>query len=170
MPSLEAVADLIPDAGIPVALRPQSPEAAALDSRLDKISEWVKSVEKIVEDARRAIAEGRDVPLPALGLSLPEAAAVVASVSQPGSSAGHAEKTLASHLRTASTQVEPATPPKWMTYAEAEQKVRAANEEFEQRASITGEPKPMVVPGPKKKERTSGMSLSGVLWQFADPP
>jgi hypothetical protein len=54
---------------------------------------------------------------------------------------------LPAHLRTSSTQVEPATPPKWMTYAEAEATVAAANG--------------WVEPAPKKaakKERPSGES------------
>ena len=45
-----------------------SNNAASLDSRLDKISEWAKSVERIVEDARKALAEGREPPLPVLKL------------------------------------------------------------------------------------------------------
>lgn len=67
-----------------------------IDTRLDQLSDWVKSVEAIVQEARKALAEGRELPLPTLNLP-----------------ALHTE-----HLRTESTQVEAGTPPKWMTQAE----------------------------------------------------
>jgi hypothetical protein len=133
----------------------KSTEALALDSRLDKISEWVKNVELIVQEARKAIAEGREMPLPLLSLPNPESliAAVKGEVSAeqavqaatlapvPAVSATDAEtdeearrrfgvspdKALPVHLHTSSTQVEPSTPPKWMTYAEAEERIKQAN-------------------------------------------
>ncbi|WVR06634.1 hypothetical protein IAU60_003666 [Kwoniella sp. DSM 27419] len=44
----------------------RSVEALAMDDKLLKMSTWMKSVEHIIEDARKAIAEGRDIPLPVL--------------------------------------------------------------------------------------------------------
>jgi hypothetical protein len=161
--------------------RVRSVEALALDSRLDKISDWVKNVEKIVEDARKALAEGRDPPLPLLAFpagiiaeptstSKEDAApttatpvAVIQNVASPvpeeviGDNDNHhqhqfglsPEKAVPAHLRTSSTQVEPATPPKWMSYAEAEEKVRMANKWIEENAGTRLAP---------KKERPSGES------------
>lgn len=168
----------------------RSVEALALDSRLDKISEWVKNVEFIVQEARKAIAEGREMPLPLLSLPNPEsliaavksglsveqaAAIIVPSQSAPalgpssvsssngmGQDANDTEenenearrrfgvspdKAIPAHLRTSSTQVEPSTPPKWMTLAEAEERIKNANAWVD----VGGEIKRV-----NKKERPSG--------------
>jgi hypothetical protein len=105
----------------------------------------------MVEDARQALAEGREVPLPAVtlpeGLTLPglNVIAPQTGVSHPETAQevqGSSEKSphrrfgltppkgsaVPAHLRTSSTQVEPATPPKWVTEQEAEERVRLANE------------------------------------------
>jgi len=85
----------------------------------------------IVEDARRALAEGREPILPIPGLPV--------EITQNPTSPGHrlslipgkgtqAESAVVAHLRAMSTQAEPATPPKWMTYAEAEETVKQAND------------------------------------------
>lgn len=137
----------------------KSIEALALDNRLDKISEWVKTVESIVDEARKALAEGRELPLPLLTIPTPaDMAGIPGLPSMPSTITGTAQdtnpptprsatatnpaltseernrmfgvsppKAIPEHLRTSSVQVEPATPPKWMTYAEAEEKIRKAN-------------------------------------------
>lgn len=115
--------------------RTKSIEALAMDNRLDKMASWIKNVETIIEDARKAVAEGREPGLPVL--SLP----AELTTADPSTNSNVIQTTVAhrfgvtpdkataipSHLRTSSIQVEPATPPKWMTYAEAEEKIQAAN-------------------------------------------
>lgn len=173
----------------------KSIEALALDNRLDKISEWVKTVESIVDEARRALAEGRELPLPLLTIPTPATMAGLPTV--PGATTSETEKTdtnlptprsrpvsdtvqdqvrmfgvspqtaIPAHLRTSSVQVEPSTPPKWMTYAEAEERVRMANkgwmEEGKSRpvsgmfgVGDVGDVKRVSI----KKERGSGKSFS----------
>jgi transposase-like protein len=64
------------------------------------------------------------------------------------------------HLRTSSTQVEPATPPRYMTFAEAEETVRAANQGLGRVSEESGLQGQAQVYGKKaKKERPTGMSL-----------
>lgn len=41
-------------------------------------------------------------------------------------------------MRTSSTQVEPSTPPKWMTYAEAEERIKRANSWMEEGKRYSG--------------------------------
>jgi hypothetical protein len=77
------------------------------------------------------------------GMSAATAAAVVAEAASAAASPAHVANAsgrqhgvspshaLPAHLRTESTQVEAGTPPKWMTYAEAEERVRLANEMME---------------------------------------
>ena len=129
----------------------------------------VKTVEKIVTDARTALAEGREPPLPVLTLpsdietrltdadlpkrssSLHAAEQGITIVSPPKSNVEpNSLNALPAHLRTSSTQVEPATPPKWLTYEEAEARVKAANEWIERN-------------GPKKikKERSGVFGIFG---------
>ena len=110
----------------------------------------------MVEDARKALAEGREppMPLPFLNMQLPTspgALAVIQPAAEPPVSAEGVEKldALPAHLRTASTQVEPATPPKWMSYEEAEETVKHANQwaAVEERGGIKRA---------QKKERPAG--------------
>jgi hypothetical protein len=100
-----------------------------------------------VQEARKALAEGRELPLPALnlpalqGMSAATAAAVVAEAASAHASPAHAAgiingKTIPAHLRTESTQVEAGTPPKWMTYGEAEERVREADAMMEANGEI----------------------------------
>lgn len=112
--------------------RTKSIEALAMDNRLDKMASWIKNVETIIEDARKAVAEGREPGLPVL--SLP----AELTTADPSTNSNVMQTTVAhrfgvtpdkataipSHLRTSSIQVEPATPPKWMTYAEAEERFK----------------------------------------------
>lgn len=130
--------------------RTKSIEALAMDNRLDKMASWIKNVETIIEDARKAVAEGREPGLPVLSLPTELTAA------DPSTNSNAIQTTVAhrfgvtpdkataipSHLRTSSIQVEPATPPKWMTYAEAEEKIQAANAWLEEQQQ-----------GKRKKER-----------------
>lgn len=130
--------------------RTKSIEALAMDNRLDKMASWIKNVETIIEDARKAVAEGREPGLPIL--SLP----AELTVADPSTNNNVSQVTVVhrfgvtpdkataipSHLRTCSVQVEPATPPKWMTYAEAEERVQAANAWLEEQQQ-----------GRRKKER-----------------
>lgn len=132
------------------ASRTKSLEALAMDNRLDKMASWIKNVETIIEDARKAVAEGREPGLPIL--SLP----AELTVADPSTNNNVSQVTVVhrfgvtpdkataipSHLRTSSVQVEPATPPKWMTYAEAEEKIQAANARLEEQQQ-----------GRRKKER-----------------
>lgn len=66
------------------------------------------------------------------------------------------------HLRTSSTQVEPSTPPKWMTFAEAEEKVKEANRAWSNSQASDDGGVHEVGPHFKKnkKERPTGISLS----------
>lgn len=130
--------------------RTKSIEALAMDNRLDKMASWIKNVETIIEDARKAVAEGREPGLPVLSLPAELTAAdpstnnnisQVTVVHRFGVTPDKAAA-IPSHLRTSSVQVEPATPPKWMTYAEAEEKIQAANAWLEEQQQ-----------GRKKKER-----------------
>ena len=101
----------------------------------------------IVEDARKAIAEGRQSPLPIP--ALPSAIHRESRTVQPVYIANVSEvpaSAIPEHLRGMSTQAQPATPPKWMTYAEAEETVKQANEWIDE-----GGPK-----GKAKKDRSSG--------------
>ncbi|WVQ84397.1 hypothetical protein IAT38_006549 [Cryptococcus sp. DSM 104549] len=126
---------------MPTLSRTKSVEALAMDSRLDKMATWIKDVEHIVEEARRALAEGREPGLPVLTL--------------PTEITGDAQEhrfgvtpdkpgVIPVHLRTSSTQVEPSTPPKWMTYAEAEEKVKAANAWMEEQGRRGKKERPSV--------------------------
>ena len=128
----------------------------------------------MVEDARQALAEGREVPLPAVtlpeGLTLPglKVIAPQTGLSSPGTAQevqGSSEKSphrrfgltppkgsaVPAHLRTSSTQVEPATPPKWMTEQQAEERIRLANEAAAQRPKQGAE-----VDGHDAKEKNHG--------------
>ncbi|KAK4689689.1 hypothetical protein P7C73_g420, partial [Tremellales sp. Uapishka_1] len=123
-------------------------DATAIDSRLDRIAQWVKNVERktrslpacastdstpvIVEQARQALAEGREPPVPLLPLPA-DVSAKISAGTPPTPPPQHRfgvspERAIPPHLRTSSVQVEPATPPKWMTYAEAEERIREANQ------------------------------------------
>ncbi|WWD18784.1 hypothetical protein CI109_103239 [Kwoniella shandongensis] len=119
----------------------KSVEALALDNRLDKMSAWIKNVEYIIEDARRALAEGREPGLPVLTIPTE-----ITGDSQEHRFGVTPDKngSLPAHLRTSSTQVEPSTPPKWMTYAEAEEKVRAANAWMEEQGKRGKKERPTV--------------------------
>ncbi|WVQ73507.1 hypothetical protein IAR50_003079 [Cryptococcus sp. DSM 104548] len=123
---------------MPVLSRTKSIEALTMDSRLDKMSSWIKNVEAIIEDARKAVAEGREPGLPVL--SLPTE--ITGEQEHRFGVTPDKPSAIPAHLRTSSVQVEPSTPPQWMTYTEAEEKVRAAN-------AWMGEQ------GRKKKERPS---------------
>lgn len=75
------------------------------------------------------MAEGREPPLPLL--TLPSELSNHPEVQEIQHQFGLTPKgkdAVPAHLRTSSTQVEPATPPKWMTYAEAEERVKLANQ------------------------------------------
>ncbi|RXK36260.1 CAMK/CAMKL protein kinase [Tremella mesenterica] len=133
-----------PEAASRPLSRAKSIEALALDNRLDKITAFVKNVEFIVDEARKALAEGRELDLPLLSLPQETTTEQVSgknenhgkkgavTFGQPHQFGVSPEKgAIPAHLRTSSTQVEPATPPKYLTYAEAEAKVRAANEWME---------------------------------------
>ncbi|WVF68723.1 hypothetical protein IAT40_003495 [Kwoniella sp. CBS 6097] len=121
--------------------RTKSVEALALDSRLDKMTTWMKSVEHIIEDARKAIAEGREPPLPIL--TLPSEITGDAQEHRFGVTPDKGSA-IPMHLRTSSTQVEPSTPPKWMTMAEAEEKVKAANKWMEEQGRKGKKERPTV--------------------------
>ncbi|WVO18574.1 hypothetical protein L204_106293 [Cryptococcus depauperatus] len=122
---------------MPALSRTKSIEQLTMDSRLDKMSNWIKSVEAIIEDARRAVSEGREPGLPVLTVPTE-----IAGDSQEHRFGVTPDKSNAipHHLRTNSLQVEPSTPPKWMTYEEAEEQVKVANKWIEEQ-------------GRKKKER-----------------
>lgn len=191
-----------PGAGLP---HRKSIEALAIHERLDQVYDYVKLVESMVDEARKALAEGRELPPGLLNLPAPSS---VAGLPLPAhlSSATHTvgskdldprdgtiepvadvtasalekeedvqvsndknfgvtpDKAIPAHLRTSSTQVEPATPPKWMTYAEAEEKVKQANAWVE--AKSQSQPGSRPVSGAEmkrisgKRERGSGKSYS----------
>nr|XP_019013084.1 CAMK/CAMKL protein kinase [Kwoniella pini CBS 10737]OCF51865.1 CAMK/CAMKL protein kinase [Kwoniella pini CBS 10737] len=129
--------------------RARSVEALQMDDRLDKMSSWIKSVESIIEDARRAIAEGREPPLPLL--SLPKEIQVAAEDQDIQKHFGLTpDKAIPVHLRTSSTQVEPSTPSKWetgvraMDIKEAQEKVLAANEWLEEQSRKSKKARPTV--------------------------
>ncbi|KAL7420476.1 hypothetical protein Q5752_004426 [Cryptotrichosporon argae] len=117
---------------------PQHGSAGGVDSQLDRLAEWVKDVERMIEQARRLNAEGHPVVVPHMPIpadleglcdlpALPGLASADGDATPVQKTFGVSpDKALPAHLRTASTQVEPATPPKWMTYAEAEAHVRQA--------------------------------------------
>jgi len=71
------------------------------------------------------------------------------------------------HLRTSSTQVEPATPPRWMTYAEAEETVKKANE-GPWRNSMSEEVGPVGFGKKVKKERPTGESSVEAVYSADD--
>ncbi|ODN74147.1 hypothetical protein L202_07598 [Cryptococcus amylolentus CBS 6039] len=123
---------------MPILSRTKSIEALTMDSRLDKMSSWIKNVEAIIEDARRAVAEGREPGLPVLSLS----SEITGEQEHRSGVTPDKPNAIPAHLRTSSVQVEPSTPPQWMTYTEAEEKVKAANAWMEEQ-------------GRKKKERPS---------------
>lgn len=112
----------------------------------------------IIGEARKALSEGREPPLPLL--TLPDELADHPEVREIQHQFGLTPKgsnAVPAHLRTSSTQVEPATPPKWMTYAEAEEKVKQANQAWGSDESgpvqgLNGQFKK------NKKERPTGMS------------
>nr|XP_019003885.1 CAMK/CAMKL protein kinase [Kwoniella mangroviensis CBS 8507]OCF67346.1 CAMK/CAMKL protein kinase [Kwoniella mangroviensis CBS 8507] len=129
--------------------RTRSVEALEMDGRLDKMSNWIKSVESIIEDARKAIAEGREPPLPLLTLS--GSLTVSDEVQTAKKTFGLTpDKAIPSHLRTSSTQVEPSTPPKWannggpMDIKEAEEKVKMANKWLEEQGRKGKKDRPTV--------------------------
>ena len=101
-----------------------------------------------MDEARKALSEGREPPLPVLSLPQ-EAQEEITRDSQLFGVNNDEVSAIPAHLRTSSTQAEPATPPKWMTYEEAEEKVKQAN------AWVDGN-------GPRlkvKKERPTGKCL-----------
>ncbi|WVQ65424.1 uncharacterized protein L199_003600 [Kwoniella botswanensis] len=129
--------------------RTRSVEALEMDGRLDKMSNWIKSVENIIEDARKAIAEGREPPLPLLTLT--GAVPVSDEVHTTKKTFGLTpDKAIPSHLRTSSTQVEPSTPPKWATTAgpmdikDAEEKIKMANKWLEEQGRKGKKDRPTV--------------------------
>ena len=111
----------------------------------------------MVEDARKALAEGREPALPSLalpeGLTIPNVSVIspTSNESQSQVVTGEKEETevdeahqkrfgltppktsVPVHLRTSSTQVEPATPPKWMTEQQAEERARLAMQAEEEK-------------------------------------
>lgn len=128
---------------------------------------------EIVEDARKALAEGREPPMPPLSypdfVKQPEQASkttaekpqleVTEHVPDSSASRGLSPEKSASlpvHLRTCSTQVEPATPPKWMTYKQAEERDRAAGEQEYLDRPQSGSVDAVVVRNVPKKERPTG--------------
>ncbi|KAK8858890.1 hypothetical protein IAR55_003121 [Kwoniella newhampshirensis] len=121
--------------------RTKSVEALALDDKLDKMSAWIKNVEHIIDDARKALAEGREPGLPVL--TIPTEITGEAQEHRFGVTPDKAA-VVPAHLRTSSTQVEPATPPKWMTYAEAAEKIRAANAWMEEHGKKGKKERPTV--------------------------
>lgn len=82
-------------------------------------------MERVVDDARKALAEGREPPIP---IDIITKFGTDAAIEHQFGVTPARASALPEHLRTSSVQVEPATPPKWMTYAEAEAKVKEANE------------------------------------------
>ena len=119
----------------------------------------------IIDEARKALSEGREPPLPLL--TLPREMADHPEVREIQHQFGLTPKgpdgssAIPAHLRTSSTQVEPSTPPKWMTFAEAEEKVKEANRAWSNsQASDEGAALGQEVQFKKnKKERPTGMSL-----------
>ncbi|ORX37068.1 hypothetical protein BD324DRAFT_424119 [Kockovaella imperatae] len=152
-------------------LSPAAPDAQALGGRLDQLALWVKDVEKMVEDARKALAEGREPPisLPFLAMPMPTADSHLNPNAAPTTNNAQEHRfgitpdkpdPLPAHLRTCSTQVEPATPPKWMTYEEAEERAKTASGQNDQ---------PMVniaAPGLKRGPKKERPSVSHVLKLF----
>ncbi|WWC88336.1 uncharacterized protein L201_003246 [Kwoniella dendrophila CBS 6074] len=148
----------------------KSIEALEMDGRLDKMSNWIKSVENIIEDARKAISEGRELPpLPILSLPIKELSSSTANEGiEVNKKFGLTpDKAIPSHLRTSSTQVEPSTPPKWATndsssssminntfkatvttetkIKEAEEKVKMANKWLEEQGRKGKKERPTVL-------------------------
>nr|XP_018262002.1 CAMK/CAMKL protein kinase [Kwoniella dejecticola CBS 10117]OBR84160.1 CAMK/CAMKL protein kinase [Kwoniella dejecticola CBS 10117] len=128
--------------------RTKSVEALQMDDRLDKMSSWIKSVESIIEDARKAIAEGREPPLPIL--ALPQELNAKEDQELQKHFGLTPDKAIPSHLRTSSIQVEPSTPSKWATTGqtvdvkEAEAKVLAANKWLEEQGKRNKKERPTV--------------------------
>lgn len=123
----------------------------------------------IIDEARKALAEGREPPLPLL--TLPQEVANHPEVLEIQHQFGltptsKSSSAVPAHLRTSSTQVEPATPPKWMTFAEAEERVKQANKAWsnsqgsEEGVQPHGHGHGQEVQFKKnKKERPTGMSI-----------
>ena len=111
----------------------------------------------MVEDARKALAEGREPPmsLPFLNMQLaisPTVLAATRSITSGNATTVEVTEKLdapPAHMRTSSTQVEPATPPKWISNEEAEETVKQAN-------AWAGVEDKGVVKRPQKKERPTG--------------
>lgn len=104
--------------------RPPTHEVAPLECSTDLVD--------IIDEARRALSEGREPPLPLLTIpremaNHPEVREIQHQFGLTPSPTSKSSSAVPAHLRTSSTQVEPSTPPKWMTFAEAEEKVREAN-------------------------------------------
>lgn len=137
----------------------------------------------MVEDARKAIAEGREPALKSLtlpeGLAIPglnivpppESASSVSTIKKDNSEVAETDRIQAkrfgltppkptaipSHLRTSSVQVEPATPPKWMTEQEAERAKSAIEGEAKEWEKAEDETPKASVPDVRElKEKKSG--------------
>ena len=112
-----------------------------------------------MEDARKALAEGREPPLPALNLptsiALPSSPDTAETPEHQIGVTPDKASTVPAHLRTCSTQVEPATPPKWMTEQDAKDRIKRANEWMER-----NEQQQVVGKKAVKKERPSGESTA----------
>jgi protein-serine/threonine kinase len=109
----------------------------------------------IIGEARKALSEGREPPLPLLSLPTELAAhPAVQEIQHQFGLTPNGKSAIPAHLRTSSTQVEPATPPRWMTYAEAEETVKKANEGPWRNS--TSEEVPAVYGKKVKKERPTG--------------
>ncbi len=142
----------------------------------------------MVQEARKAIEEGREPMLPSLAsLALPEGVVVPdvnilppAEDAPPSTSEAVEEDdearevgkvnprrfgltptksgAIPAHLRTSSIQVEPATPPKWMTDKEAEELARQTleAEPVKEKEGAIEEKKPAQPEGRELKEKKSG--------------
>lgn len=107
------------------------------------------------------MAEGREPPLPLLHLPVEMAShpAVQEIQHQFGLTPDtKSHPAIPAHLRTSSTQVEPATPPRYMTFAQAEETVRAANQGLGRVSEESGV-QPQVYGKKVKKERPTGMFI-----------
>ncbi|WRT68102.1 uncharacterized protein IL334_005077 [Kwoniella shivajii] len=137
---------------------------------LDKMSSWIRSVEGIIEDARKAIAEGREPPLPVL--SLPKEIVDNTEVVTHTFGVTPEKNSIPAHLRTSSVQVEPATPPKWpvqMDLREAEEKVRLANKWLEDQGRKGKKDRPSVSQVLKLFGSDKERPLSGSRSNTPDP-
>ena len=128
----------------------------------------------MVQDARQALAEGREPHLPSLSIPSDVLAKVTEArkdeQAQTSATGAHTSEqqhrfgvtpdrlsAVPAHLRTSSIQVEPATPPRWMTEQEAEERVQRANQEAV--TEVTNRPtsaEVAVVKKAAKKERPAG--------------